>query len=403
MSTVVVGGGIAGLAAAALLARAGRKVTVFERSRLGGRAQTTELAGACFDLGPHALYRAGRAMEVLRALGIEPRGAVPKASGALAWWGGRLHAFPAGPASLLTTSLLTLPEKLELGRLLASSATVDTASLAAMTVSQWLEGAARHPRVREVAHAFVRLATYANHPDSLSAQEAVLQLRRLIRSRVLYVDGGWQSLVEALRGVAQGAGARIIEGHKVESLSELNAREIVLAVPPAEAVRLTGSAQLKRWAGTLTPIRAAVLDLALRELPRPRSTFALGIDRPVYYSVHSGAAKLGPSGIHVVQTARYLGPNDAGMNALSQLEELMDAVQPTWRKLVAERRFLPEMTVAHAVPTLSGRPGVDAAGIPGVYLAGDWVGAEGMLADAALASAAEAAQRILKGACRAAA
>jgi len=55
------------------------------------------------------------------------------------------------------------------------------------------------------------------------------------------------------------------------------------------------------------------------------------------------------------------------------------------------------MTVAHAMPRaeeggLAGRPGVKLDGRPGVFLAGDWVGARGMLADAAAASAEEAAR-----------
>ena len=63
---------------------------------------------------------------------------------------------------------------------------------------------------------------------------------------------------------------------------------------------------------------------------------------------------------------------------------------------MVERRFLPAMTVAHALPLaeeggLAGRPGVTRAGAAGVFLAGDWVGPRGMLADAAAASAEEAA------------
>jgi hypothetical protein len=38
---------------------------------------------------------------------------------------------------------------------------------------------------------------------------------------------------------------------------------------------------------------------------------------------------------------------------------------------------------------------VAAAGIPGVFLAGDWVGSVGLLADAALASAQDAARAAL--------
>ena len=50
---VIVGGGIAGLASAALLAREGHEVTVLEsRSEVGGRAGSWEKDGFRFDTGP---------------------------------------------------------------------------------------------------------------------------------------------------------------------------------------------------------------------------------------------------------------------------------------------------------------------------------------------------------------
>ncbi len=52
-TAVVVGGGIAGLATAALLAKAGMKVTVLEaREKVGGRAYIWEKDGFKFDMGP---------------------------------------------------------------------------------------------------------------------------------------------------------------------------------------------------------------------------------------------------------------------------------------------------------------------------------------------------------------
>jgi hypothetical protein len=49
------------------------------------------------------------------------------------------------------------------------------------------------------------------------------------------------------------------------------------------------------------------------------------------------------------------------------------------------------MIVSHAIAEPSGRPDINALGMRGVALAGDWVGDEGMLADAAAASARKAA------------
>ena len=53
------------------------------------------------------------------------------------------------------------------------------------------------------------------------------------------------------------------------------------------------------------------------------------------------------------------------------------------------------MVVTGAIPTaanggLAGRPGAEVPGLPGAFVAGDWVGPVGMLADAALASGAHA-------------
>src|SRR5262245_25239739 len=71
MTVAIVGGGLAGLTAAALLAKQGQSVSVFEQAGyLGGRAETQTTAGFHFNLGPHALYRGGWAARVLKELRI---------------------------------------------------------------------------------------------------------------------------------------------------------------------------------------------------------------------------------------------------------------------------------------------------------------------------------------------
>jgi phytoene dehydrogenase-like protein len=99
---IVVGGGLAGLVAATLLARRGAAVRLFESaSSLGGRAQTEEQDGFSFNLGPHALYASGEAARVLRLLGVEYQGHPPASTGLFASVAGELHVLPAAPASLL--------------------------------------------------------------------------------------------------------------------------------------------------------------------------------------------------------------------------------------------------------------------------------------------------------------
>src|SRR2546427_4697391 len=68
---VVVGGGMAGLAAACYLARGGKSVTLFEKAAtLGGRAATSNHEGYLFNRGIHGLYTGGATEEVLQELGI---------------------------------------------------------------------------------------------------------------------------------------------------------------------------------------------------------------------------------------------------------------------------------------------------------------------------------------------
>src|SRR5829696_4825808 len=123
---IVIGGGLAGLAAATLIARQGKRVLLVEQSSdVGGRARTKEQNGFHLNIGPHALYRGGRAMEILGELGIRPRGAMPSLSGAYAIRDGVKHTYPTGPVSLLTTSLFGLSAKIEVARLLATLAKID--------------------------------------------------------------------------------------------------------------------------------------------------------------------------------------------------------------------------------------------------------------------------------------
>ncbi len=70
--TIVVGGGIAGLTAAAFVAKAGHKVALFEKQdKVGGLIQTFERNGVYFDGGLRSMENSGILFPMLRALGID--------------------------------------------------------------------------------------------------------------------------------------------------------------------------------------------------------------------------------------------------------------------------------------------------------------------------------------------
>jgi phytoene dehydrogenase-like protein len=407
---VVIGGGLAGLAAATYLARGGRSVTVLERSGApGGRAMTNELNGFRFNLGPHALYRKGPAARVLRELGVAYNGGAPSNSG-YAIRDGRLHTVSQSPLWFLSTRLLSGRAKVEAARRFVAIQRTDPASVRHLNVRQWIEQHARQPEVRELIGALVRVSTYASDFDRLGAEVAVTQLRLAARG-VLYLHQGWQTLVDGLRAAAERASVRIQTGAAVEAIEHegavravrlkdgrrIETNTAIIAAGPEVASRLIDTEETRRWAADAVPVRAACLDIGLRRLPSPRRTFALGLDEPVYFSDHSRVARVAPEGAHTVHIAKYLTPEDTDAAAHErQLEALADLVQPGWRDELAARRYLPNMTVVSTTPSpesgaLAGRPGPGVPGIAGLYVAGDWVGSEGWLADAALASARRAA------------
>lgn len=444
-NVIVVGGGLAGLAASLYLARGGRTVTLFEKRRfLGGRAITTLRHGYRFNLGAHAFYRAGHAAAVCRELGIPIRGSVAKFR-ARALSGDEQFLLPVSFWSLIATQVVGLRGKSELIRALWQIRRRGGAGAEGMSTAQWLDARFQDDRARATMAALLRLASYSDHAEKEEASLTLAQMRVAMR-RAIYVDEGWQKIVDALHSAAVSAGVNFVTSSRVVGIhhdgsvrgvelggleldadrmdtqalawplpkpeevsgTRVPAETVLLTVDPASAAEVAGDVG-SAWTGG-EPVTAACLDVALRALPQPRNLFAIGIDRPVYYAVHSRFAQLTPKGGALVHLVKYRKDADAteeayersgdprrGQHAADEeeLEALLDSMQPGWREVLVHRRFLPAMTVANSfVPAGGHRPSV-ATPVKGLFIAGDWVGSEGLLSDAALASARAAAKAIL--------
>lgn len=390
----VVGGGLAGLTAATTAARAGADVVLFEaRDELGGRARTDCVDGFSFNQGGHALYRAGAAMAVLRELGIKPRGRIPVQRGGR--WVQRGEVIPLTRLKAVGGVRALRAVKLMTSRRAAHDA-------AGSSLAEWFDHHVDE-EVRPLAEMLVRTTGYGVDFAHQDAEASLDQLRKGAHG-VLYVDGGWATLVAGLRAEAERSGV-IMRHERVTGIDAGDTRieistagashgagSVVVAAGGARHVdRLVGGAspRIEAWASTARPILASALDLAL-DPESPVRMSAYGLGDPTYLVDHAVTAKLAPPGSALIHCLWYEPDLAPDVDHRVHLEASLDLLRPGWRAEVVDARFSRRLVVAHDRPQPgrdeANRPTVRVPDLPGVFVAGDWITGAGMLADAAMAS-----------------
>ena len=405
-TVVVVGAGLAGLTAAATAADAGAQVMLLDaREHVGGRARTAEVDGFLLNQGAHALYRGGPAWTTLTEFGIGPRGNSPNAGSAMGLRAdGTLAPLPASTTSLVRSDLVGWRAKIDLARLLARPARLVPSVEPGTSMQHWIDRRSRDADTRALLGLFSRVATYCGDLDALDAYAGVTQVVQALTHGVVYLDGGWQQLVNGMDAVVRARGVRVHTRAKVDAIEARNEGFVVrtedgdfdadavvhAAGGPADLdAALHGANETVRgWVQRERPVIASTLDLALRALPVPVRRITFGLDEPVYFSVHTPYARLVPDGPGEV--AHLLWYGDVDDDPRPRLEALLDRAQPGWRDEVVEARYGRRLVVAHGRPLpgsgFAGRPPIAVPDVPGLFVAGDWVGSEGLLADAVFAS-----------------
>ncbi|MGZ4466637.1 MAG: protoporphyrinogen oxidase [Nocardioides sp.] len=312
---VVVGGGIAGLAAARALAARGDRVTLLEgSSRLGGKLRRHEVAGLTVDVGAEAmLNRRPEGVALARDLGLDV--VHPTLARSTIWTRGALRPLPR--------SLMGVP--LDLDQLAASGVLSDEGlarvraerSLPAEVVDGDVSVGALVDRRfgPEVTDRLVEPllgGVYAGHARELSARAAVPQLVTFAERGSLLeqgaavpttydapvfagLPGGMGRLPEALATDLAAAGVALRTDATVRGLARtpdgfrltvgsaaapetLDADAVVLAVPPAPAARLLGEVAPVAAAdlGGIESASMAVVTLAFRAADVPQGEASSG-------------------------------------------------------------------------------------------------------------------------------
>ncbi|MBI5251932.1 MAG: NAD(P)/FAD-dependent oxidoreductase [Desulfomonile tiedjei] len=239
---IVIGSGIGGMCAAALLARQGYRVLVVESlPRLGGRCSTLVYRGFRCPTGAIGIEIGGVIQDVFRAVGSE------------------LDVRPAGPPHyIIDGKICHVPEKggfrslisaatddrAEVERVLGaiSEALRSTESLRPLTLKEWISQHTSNESVFGIFHAMVS-ATMAATLDEVSAHEYFVYLKKLKGFRDWgFCPQGSIALPEALARVVLSWGGQVwTRSLATRILSENGVAQGVVIEKDGEEIRVPSS------------------------------------------------------------------------------------------------------------------------------------------------------------------
>jgi phytoene dehydrogenase-like protein len=229
---IIVGGGLGGLATAALLAQDGFSVTIYEKTQtLGGRALCKKVAGYWLDSGFHSLRKADRcpAATVLKRLGKHIEFATKYSDGVVpkTYHNGRLVDSPLSLGQLLLRyPLLTLVQKIRMMVLIQKIKKMPLEILDQMTIAQLLQAT----KIRDktiIAHIKQMIAiAYYCEPDlnKISAGELARYLAEWPYD-VGFPKGGWKQITDKLQESVLENGGVIRTGKEVKGVLITNGSE----------------------------------------------------------------------------------------------------------------------------------------------------------------------------------
>jgi protoporphyrinogen/coproporphyrinogen III oxidase len=420
LDVAVVGAGPAGLATAYTLAQAGRTVRVLESAdAVGGRTRTLREHGCLIDTGAEMIPSAAgypATWRLIRALGLDEPGAVPRVRDALSVWrGGRARPNAGRPLGLLTGAGLRPRARLDLMRLLRVMRT----PLGSITIADLLRD--YHPELRErLVHPLVSgffgwdpersaASAFAAHLTSTGStatwhtyRDGMDTLARTLADRLDVVTGC------AVTRVTHREGGVLLES----AGGDVVARAAVLAVPAPVAAGLYDDDSAARRAYLRECRYAPMLRLTL-VLDRPlapagvRRGFAVlvpAVEDPVLNVItvdhhkHPGRAPQGRGLISLITspqgTAELIGEPDEKVTDLlvARAERFLPGLAARISHMYVHRfpHGLPEASPR----ALETRAAFEDSPPSAVEYAGDWVALR-PCSEGAVASAARAACRVL--------
>ncbi|WP_249997498.1 NAD(P)/FAD-dependent oxidoreductase [Actinoplanes sp. M2I2] len=383
VDVVIVGGGLAGLAAARRLDRAGVEWLLVEGSdRIGGRVATDVVDGWHFDRGFQVLNTAYPRVPAL--VDIDALDMRYFTAGALVRRGGELHRLenplrePLSAAQTLNAHVGTLSDRLKFAALAARCATLPASRLldARETTAQEMmrKAGLSHRMIEEVLRPFFS-GVFADRSLDTSSHVFAMVLRSFARGRIGVPAAGMQALPAAIAGPLPYPqlliGARTLSvapGVVVTEGGEIRCRAVIVATDPSSASALLPQLPHTDMHGLTTFYFGA--DRA----PIAEPTLLLDGDRREIIAntvvISNAAPEYAPPGKSLI-AASVVGvsaPSSASETVIRvELSRLYGVPTDDWEML--EMISIPEALPAARVPQAQLRKPVDLG--DGLFVAGD--------------------------------
>src|SRR5215216_2755169 len=224
----IIGGGIAGLTAAFRFAKAGHKVTLWERApRFGGQAAAFEVTGNHLEYFYHHLFQSDREIVALiEELGIQDHLVwLPSNVGYFA--GGKIYPLN-GAKDLLKLDILPIHDRIRVGLVTAYLQKVkDWKKFEKVTAEKWLRRALGDRAYKTTFGAQLE-AKFGKFHDQIAMVwfwgkiwlRTTSRRSPLDQEKLGYIRGSFNVLIDALAEGARKAGADLQVGHPPSALTQ---------------------------------------------------------------------------------------------------------------------------------------------------------------------------------------
>lgn len=430
MKIAIIGGGLAGLTAAAYLSNSpDTQGVVFERSpQLGGRAFTYEKSGFTLNYGAHAVYGMDRhtLQHMQNELGLEFKSKQVDKRQVVYAKHRRLSPAPLDFVNIMKTDVLTTMEKI---RFVAEIAAV-IANIHQLknypTLGDYLSRSHASSDVKELWEHLVSSNFFITPEDARKVSGEVIAeyYHNLFLSHkpVNYILGSWATITNQLvHKIGHNEHWNIAVKEPVESISMENGKfilntktrealefdQVIFAMPVQQVSKLLESSP---WRATLAPYKDAtstevlVYDVGFSKVVARPFHYISDMDNKLFISdVSATDYTVVPEGGQLLQGIAYLNDDytdeDLKKNYLEsktqQMESLFDSYYPDWREHVVVKRVSKKAMVSSVKNIYSNQLLPNRLqGVPFLFC-GDGCQGKGELAERAFSSGRAVAQLLL--------